>query len=339
MAGAFDPVGHAGIAFADHQADQPVGIDVGLIGGEAGLVVDVVQRQIPHAAELKALVGRVRLGDGDDHRLVVGEVVVPDRGELGGQPARGPARFGEGVDRQVQIEPLREREEGVQPRDQHLARDAVALGQQILGQSRRGVADAVDPLDAQGAGFLTRPVAVHFADHQHGGVGAELDVAGARGAGAEADLVGAVGGDVEGAVVEGGEAVGHVDRRVVAVEDLEAQVAGAAAFAGDDVFGVGAQVGVEVQRVRIVQTHLRVRAGGLHEEREVALVGPRHLERGADAAREVVVPLDQILLGPDVRGLGDDLLGGGDRVRERLGQQETLPGGPDMYRSGTFRYE
>ena len=90
---------------------------------------------------------------------------------------------------------------------------------------------------------------------------------------------------------------------------------------GDDVLGVVAQVGVEVQRVRVVQPHLRVRAGGGDEEREVPLVGPGQVQAGLDASRQVVMALGEVLLGCDVRGAGDDLLGLGHRLSERLGQR------------------
>src|SRR5690606_12833500 len=95
VTGPLDPVGEAGIAFADHVPDHAVVVHAGLVGGEAGLVVDVVERDVPHAAELEALVGRdVPVGGrrGDHHDLVVVQVVVPDGRELRGQPARRGTR-------------------------------------------------------------------------------------------------------------------------------------------------------------------------------------------------------------------------------------------------------
>ena len=86
------------------------------------------------------------------------------------------------------------------------------------------------------------------------------------------------GADLDVAVVERGQAVRHLGRRVVAVEHLEAQVGGAAAPAGDHVFGAVAQVGVEVERVRIVQPIFVYGPGGADEEGEIPLVGPGHLQ-------------------------------------------------------------
>ena len=165
------------------------------------------------------------------------------------------------------------------------------------------------------------PVAVHLAHQQHRRSGPEREVV-APGCptGPEAQLERAVAGDVDRPVVERAQAVRHLDRGVVAPQHLEAQVGGGAAAAGDHVLGVVAQVGVEVQGVRVVQAHLGVRAGRGHEVREVALVGPGQLQRPLDAPGQVVVPLGQVLLGGDVRRAGDDLLGFGHRVRERLGE-------------------
>ena len=137
---------------------------------------------------------------------------------------------------------------------------------------------------------------------------------------AEAQLERPVRGHLDLPVVERGQAVRHLDRGVVPVQHLEAQVGGAAAAAGDHVLGVVAQVGVEVQGVRVVQAHLGVRAGGRDEVREVALVGPGQLERRADVAGQIVVAFGEILLGLDVRGAGDDRLGFEQRVSERLGE-------------------
>ena len=128
------------------------------------------------------------------------------------------------------------------------------------------------------------------------------------------------GGHLDLPVVERGQAVRHLGRRVVPVQHLEAQVGGAAPAAGDHVLRVVPQVGVEVQGVRVVQAHLGVRAGGRDEVREVALVGPGQLDRAADVAGQVVVAFGEILLGLDVRGAGDDRLGFEQRVGERLGE-------------------
>ena len=284
-------------------------------------MVDVVERDVPQAAELDSLVRRGLLVGGrhrHDHRLVVAEIVVPGRGELGGQPARRRPGRGHRVHRQVQVEPPGEREERPQPGQQDLARDPVPLGRRGRVRRRRGRPAAIGLADADRAAPLAAPVAVHLADQQHGRARAEGHVAGPRvGAGrAEAQLERPVGTDLDVPVVERGQAVRHLDRRVVAVQHLEAQVGGRAATPGDHVLGVVAEVTVEVQGVGVVQAELGVRTGRLDEVGEVALVGPGQLERGPDASGQVVVPLGQVLLGPDVRRAGDDLLGLEHRVRE-----------------------
>src|SRR5581483_11483971 len=121
--GALQPVDHARIPLADHEPHHAVRVHPRLVRGEAGLVVHVVERDVPPAAELDALIGRHRTargGHGDDHRLVVGELVVPGRGELGGQAARGKPRLGQRVDRFLQVEPLGEREKRAEPGQQDL---------------------------------------------------------------------------------------------------------------------------------------------------------------------------------------------------------------------------
>ena len=70
--------------------------------------------------------GRVRLRHGDDQRLVVGQVVVADRGVLRGQAARRQPRLGHRVDRQLQVEPLGELQEGLQLLHERLGRRVVA---------------------------------------------------------------------------------------------------------------------------------------------------------------------------------------------------------------------
>src|ERR1019366_6426141 len=56
--GALQPVRDTWIALADHEPHPAVRVSAGLIGGEAGLVIDVVQRDVPQAAELDSLIGR-----------------------------------------------------------------------------------------------------------------------------------------------------------------------------------------------------------------------------------------------------------------------------------------
>src|SRR5215467_2461818 len=145
---ALQPVHDARVALADHEPQHPVRIGPGLVGGEAGLVIDVVERDVPPAAKLDALVGSDGLGrgwDGHDHRLVVVEVVVADRGELGAQPAGGGPRRGQRIDGQVEVEPLGEGEERLQPRDEDLAGHAVTLGDRPRVRCGRSRARGVSP--------------------------------------------------------------------------------------------------------------------------------------------------------------------------------------------------
>ena len=235
------------------------------------------------------------------------------------------------VDRFGQVEPLGEGEERPQPGQQDLAGHGVALGQRRGVRGRGRPPGPVVPPDADRAPAFGAPVAVHLADQQHRGPGAEGEVA--RGcpirpglwSRAEAQLERAVGGDVDGPVVERAQAVRHLDGGVVPLQHLEAQVGGAAAAAGDHVLGVIAEVGVEVQGVRVVQAHLGVRAGRLDEVREVPLVGPGQPQRRLDAARQVVIPLGEVLLAGYVRGARDDLLGLGQRLSERPRQHQLAP--------------
>src|SRR5215469_4786046 len=168
--GQLKPVGDARVLLADHEPQLAVHVGTALIGGEARLVIDVVERDVPHAAELNALVrGDVlaRRGHRHDHRLVRAEVEVPDRRELRRQPARCPPRRRDGVHRLLQVEPLGERQECSQPRQQQLARDVVALGQQRRVRRWRCEPDLVRALDPQRAAALAFPVAVHLADDEH----------------------------------------------------------------------------------------------------------------------------------------------------------------------------
>ena len=246
-----------------------------LVGGERGLVVGEVHRQVPHRPELEALIRRVRRGHGDEQRLIVGELVVPRRRPLRRQPAGSQPRLGHRVDRQLQVEPLGEREERLHLRHERLARGRQPLRGQLGRSRRRRLADPVDALDAQRP-RRRRPVAEHLAGEQHRRVLAEDEVVrpdiGARRA--EAQFERAVGVDLDVAVVEGVQAVGDLGRGVVAVEDLERQIGGRAAPSGHDVLGVVADGRAEVERVRVVEPDLRVRRRRADEVREVLLVGP-----------------------------------------------------------------
>src|SRR5215472_9625670 len=130
--GELKPVRDTRIALGDHEPQHVVRVVAGLISGEAGLMVDVVERDVPAAAELDALIGRYLPASGghcDDHRHLWAEVEVTDRGELGGQPARRPSRRRHRVDRLGQVEPVREGQKRPQPGQQYLACDAVPLGE------------------------------------------------------------------------------------------------------------------------------------------------------------------------------------------------------------------
>ena len=188
------------------------------------------------------------------------------RGELGGQAAGRPPRRGHRVDRLASGRTTRGRRgrSGAgtagscrRPRSAWPAAPCPAAAARTPALSAR--------LDAHGAAPLGRPVAVDLADDaaspRPGRAGSSC--AGASGAAGRTAARTPVAGDLDRPVVERGQAVRHLDRGVVAVQHLEAQVGRGPAAAGDDVLGVVAQVGVEVQGVRVVQAQLGVRAGGL----------------------------------------------------------------------------
>ena len=104
---------------------------------QRGLVVDVVQRDVPQAAELEAEVRRVGHGQRDDQRLVRRQVEVADRRVLGGQPARRQARRDHRVHRQGVVEPLRELQPRLDALHKLLTGDGVTLFDQLAGQRRR----------------------------------------------------------------------------------------------------------------------------------------------------------------------------------------------------------
>ena len=91
MAQRFDPVGDAGVLVGDDDADLAVRIRLGLSVVQRGLVIDVVQRDVPHAAQLEAEVGRVSHRQRDDQSLIGPQVEMPDRGVLRRQTARASA--------------------------------------------------------------------------------------------------------------------------------------------------------------------------------------------------------------------------------------------------------
>ena len=234
------------------------------------------------------------------------QVELPDRRVLGGQPARGQPGRDHRVGRAVRVEPLRELQPRLDPLDQLLTRYGVALLDQFPGQWRRRGALGVGARDREGAA-LRGPVVVHLADDQLRGRGRR-----------EPPLEGAVGGDVELAVVEGGLAVGHVVVGVLAAEQLEADVGGGAAPAGDDVFVAGLHPRAEVHGVGVVQAHLGERTGAAVQERVVTVVVERDVRAAGDAASQVLQTLEQVGLGFDERRGGDEALGLGDGVGQRL---------------------
>ena len=157
------------------------------------------------------------------------------------------------------------------------------------------------PGDRQRA-TLRRPVAVHLAHHQ-------LAVAGR----AHPPLEAAVRGDLEFAVVERGLAGRHVVVGVLAAEQLETQVGGGAAPAGDDVVVAGVHPGAEVEGVGVVQAHLGERPGARLQERVVAVVVEGQVRAGRDTAGQVLQSFEQVGFGLDERCGGDEFLGLGDR--------------------------
>jgi hypothetical protein len=64
------PVGDARVAVGDHDADLAVRIRLGLSAVQRRLVVDVVQRDVPEAAQLETEVRRVAHRQRDHQRLV-----------------------------------------------------------------------------------------------------------------------------------------------------------------------------------------------------------------------------------------------------------------------------
>ena len=165
--GGLQPVGDAGFALGDHVAQHPVGIDDRLRLGERGLVGLVVGRGVPVRPDLDRLVGTVgALRHRHHQRLVVGQLVVPDRRPLRLQAAgRGPRR-GQRVHRLLVLEEVREREPGLDRADQQLARDLVLLRQSVPTGRRGRDAEGVGALDPEPAGLLGRPVVEDLADDQ-----------------------------------------------------------------------------------------------------------------------------------------------------------------------------
>ncbi|CKR89044.1 Uncharacterised protein [Mycobacterium tuberculosis] len=53
MAERFHPVGHTRILLGDHDAHLAIRVRLGLAGIQRGLMIDIVQRDVPHAAQLK----------------------------------------------------------------------------------------------------------------------------------------------------------------------------------------------------------------------------------------------------------------------------------------------
>jgi hypothetical protein len=187
-----------------------------------------------------------------------------------------------------------------------LARDGVALVDELLGQWRRRGARGVRPGDREGPAPC-RPVVVDLANDQ---------LRWRRWG--ESPLERAVRVDVEFAVVEGGLTVRHVVVGVLTTEQLEADVGGGTAPAGDDVLVAGLHAGAEVHGVRVVEAHLREGTGAGVQEGVVAVVVEGHVRARRDAPREVLQSFEQVRLGFDERRGGDQTLGLGDGVGQRL---------------------
>ena len=130
------------------------------------------------------------------------------------------------------------------------------------------------------------------------------------------ELEGAVVLHVELAVVEGEHRRGRRVGAVGTAHHLEGQVGGGAADAADDVLDALLEVGVEVEGVRVVEALPRELVRRVDEQRPLEVVVERHLHRHPDPAGEVVVALQQVLIGLDEVGGADELLGFGDRLTE-----------------------
>ena len=83
----------------------------------------------------------------------------------------------------------------------------------------------------------------------------------------QSEAIPAVGVDLQGTVVERRVRRGALVGRIRPGHDLERQVRGGTAPTLDLVLGAVGEVGVEVQRVRVVQAHLGVRARDLEQLR------------------------------------------------------------------------
>ena len=87
---------------------------------------------------------------------------------------------------------------------------------------------------------------------------------------------------------------------------------------GDDVLVAGLHAGAEVERVRVVQTHLGERAGARLHERMVAVVVEGQVGASGDTSGQILQAFQQIGLGFDEGGGGDQSLGLGDRLGQWL---------------------
>ena len=227
---------------------------------------------------------------------------MSDRRVLRRQTAGRQARCDHGVDRDVQIEPLRKLQPGLDSVDELLSRCRVTLFDSGAGQRRRRGAGGVRSRDGQRPS-PRRPVAVDLSDHQLAGAG-----------GPDLPLEAAVGGDLELAVVERRLAGGHVVVGVFAAEQLETQIRCAAADPGDQVVVVWLHPAAEVEGVRVVQAHLGERPGAREQHRVIAVVVEHHVLAGRHATGEVLQPLEQVGFGLDMRCGGDQFFGLGNGV-------------------------
>ena len=165
------------------------------------------------------------------------------------------------------------------------------------------------------AALLGVPVVVDLADDQcfRPGLG---DVG---------ELEGAVGLYVELAVVVGQHRGGCRVGAVGTAHDLEGEVGRGAADAADDVLDALLEVGVEVDGVGVVEALLRELVRRVDEQRPVEVVVERHLQGHPDPPGQVVVALEQVLLGLDELGSRDQLLGLGDGVAQGRGEVVAHP--------------
>ena len=271
----------------------------------------VVGGGVPVRTDLDRLVGAVVAARHLDHeRLVVGQLVVADRGELRLQPAGRARRDGERVDRLLVLEELGEGEPCLDRSGQRPGGDLVLLAEQVLGQGAAWPAEGVGAFDGDGAALFGVPVVEDLAHDQRlrAGLGqiGELEVA--------------VGVGLQLAVVEGHQAGRGGVRGVGATHHLEGEIGAGPPPPPDHVLDALAQVGAQVDGVGVVETLLGELMGRIHEQRLLEVIVERRLHRHPDPPGEILVTLEPIGLGADEGRVRDQLLRLRDRLLERLGE-------------------